>query len=899
MPERYEAIRDSCKAKGGSDKACKTKAAKIFNSTRGEGEAPVTGKSEALENIVSNFLESHSGWEVASNTSDPNYFYHVTPRSNTKKILKHGLRQDLARPQYKRDNFLADLNKGRNYLFQVGSQFMQPPPFGWKAHVADEQGIDANKFITMRIHKNIVNQDSLSTDKLYTNPHYGALTTFQDVKANPEAYKRNKGEALEQIVTNFITEKRGPNDTVDWDKAELKGITFRAMERIASRKSQEASDRIERIPRQSVMFKNAEGEMQKGYTYTGINQTRVHATSNASAALDKIRRNAHLMQIPFTDQIPSNILPFRKREAVEIVKKYLMEVNDTLHSYDPLLHTLSKSVGNKVYLVGGPVRDALMGRKSKDTDVVTIGKAQNLVDKGWTNIKKDFPVFTHKEHPGVELALGRAERKTGEGHSGFDWGEAPDLETDLNRRDFTVNSMAYHPEHGIIDPHGGRSDIEKKTLRHVSDAFGEDPLRTFRAGRFASQLNFDVAPETIAQVQKTHNELPKLSKERVRDEVQKALAARNPRKFFDTLRTTKSLSHWFPEIEKTIGVPAGPAKNHPEGDTYTHSMLALQHAADKGYDIPTRQLALVHDLGKAETPPTEWPKHHGHEKRVEPAINMAQRFDLGKGTERQWDTHIRHHMMPMHDMPHRPGTTVKWQKAVKNFAEPHLNAISADYHGRGIERPPFTALDTVRKEFQAVKDTKIEPGTSPDKIHQLQAQNVRASRNKEEAWDKINNLVEGARHTYFKKRLKELGMYDDDSDYDGHIGRAVEQLSNRFEKQKHSGMSAAMTVGLWKQLHDEWANPKQREKNSKSKNKPKKKKKLKESLTFIIKKYLTELKMADFTVQKVYQPKDVPKDDTLPTTVDYNPNSTLNIKPKKLATPPIERLVKNDFAGGI
>jgi tRNA nucleotidyltransferase (CCA-adding enzyme) len=399
--------------------------------------------------------------------------------------------------------------------------------------------------------------------------------------------------------------------------------------------------------------------------------------------------------------------------------------DDVLHSYDDQIRNVSKDLGQEVHLVGGPVRDAIMGRKSKDTDMVTVGGLQNIHNKGWKNIKKDFPVFTHKDHPGVELALGRGEKKTGAGHSDFDWNEAPDLKTDLSRRDFTINAMAYHPDKGITDPHGGRQDIEKKTLRHVGAAFSDDALRTLRGARFSSQLDFNVDPDTVTQFTKTNNELKNVSKERVRGEVEKAMATKNPSRFFKTLGQSKSLGHWFPEIEKTVGVPAGPAIKHPEGDTFNHSMHAVDYAASKGHDAKTRMFALTHDLGKAETPKDQWPSHQGHEKITKPAADLVGRLGYGKSDVRDVETHGRHHMLP-HAPKLRPGTVVDYYRGVKNIVGQHLDAVTADSNAKGLpDQGEPKSVTNLRGAFKAIKDTSIEPNTPVEKIKSKQAQAVK------------------------------------------------------------------------------------------------------------------------------------------------------------------------------
>lgn len=236
-------------------------------------------------------------------------------------------------------------------------------------------------------------------------------------------------------------------------------------------------------------------------------------------------------------------------KADALIQLVLEEQNRDLSQFDPLIRRAQAHTGLKPYVVGGAVRDALMGRKPKDIDMVVVGGLSRLRSLGYTPIKQDFPVFVHPEHPGVELALARGEKKTGRGHSDFDWHEAPDLETDLHRRDLTVNAMAYHPDHGLVDPHGGQADIAAKRLRPVSSAFGEDALRTFRAARFASTLGFSIDPSLADAMKSTHADLPEVKSERVREEFEKALNSKKPSHFLRALQSTGSHKHWMPELD--------------------------------------------------------------------------------------------------------------------------------------------------------------------------------------------------------------------------------------------------------------------------------------------------------------------------------------------------------------
>lgn len=272
----------------------------------------------------------------------------------------------------------------------------------------------------------------------------------------------------------------------------------------------------------------------------------------------------------------------------------------------------------KVYLVGGAVRDKLLNLSVKDKDwLVVSATPQQMLDAGYQQVGKDFPVFLHPKSQ-EEYALARTERKSGQGYTGFTCYAAPDvtLEQDLLRRDLTINAIV-EDEHGTLtDPYGGLDDLKNRVLRHVSPAFNEDPLRVLRVARFAARfahLNFRIAPETLTLMSEiaADGSLSYLTPERVWKETEKALGCRNPQIYFAVLRECGALKVLFPELDALYGVPA-PAKWHPEIDTGIHTLMTLTMAAQLSPEIDVRFATLCHDLGKALTPPEKWPSHHGH-----------------------------------------------------------------------------------------------------------------------------------------------------------------------------------------------------------------------------------------------------------------------------------------------
>ena len=280
----------------------------------------------------------------------------------------------------------------------------------------------------------------------------------------------------------------------------------------------------------------------------------------------------------------------------------------------------------KIYQVGGSVRDKLLGLPAVDRDYVVVGATvDEMLAAGYQPVGKDFPVFLHPRTK-EEYALARTERKSGRGYTGFAFQAAPDvtLEDDLLRRDLTINAMALEvhgalidPLHKLVDPYGGAKDIDAKVLRHVSDAFAEDPLRVLRLARFAARFTeFSVAPETLALCKKLvdDGEVRELVAERVWQEISRGLMEAQPSRMFEVLRACGALAELAPELDRLWGVPQK-AQWHPEIDTGIHIMQVIDYAANRQWPLATRFAALTHDLGKGLTPANILPAHHAHEAR--------------------------------------------------------------------------------------------------------------------------------------------------------------------------------------------------------------------------------------------------------------------------------------------
>jgi len=300
------------------------------------------------------------------------------------------------------------------------------------------------------------------------------------------------------------------------------------------------------------------------------------------------------------------------------------------------------------YVVGGAVRDALLGLPAADRDWVAVGSTpQELLDQGYKPVGKDFPVFLHPD-TGEEVALARTERKVGVGYHGFTFHAAPEvtLEQDLARRDLTINAIAQAADGTLVDPHGGQADLRAGVLRHVSEAFVEDPVRLLRLARLAARFpSFTVAPETMALLRQmvAAGEVDALVPERVWQELSRGLMTERPSRLFEVLRDCGALARLLPEVDRLWGVPQ-PPPHHPEIDTGLHLMLVLDMAAQLRAPLPVRWACLTHDLGKGSTPRDQWPRHIGHEARsAKLAQALAKRLRVSSDCRELADVVAREH----------------------------------------------------------------------------------------------------------------------------------------------------------------------------------------------------------------------------------------------------------------
>ncbi|TKU44640.1 multifunctional CCA addition/repair protein [Citrobacter sp. wls716] len=370
----------------------------------------------------------------------------------------------------------------------------------------------------------------------------------------------------------------------------------------------------------------------------------------------------------------------------------------------------------KIYLVGGAVRDALLGLPIKDKDWVVVGATpQEMLDAGYQQVGRDFPVFLHP-HSREEYALARTERKSGSGYTGFTCYAAPDvtLEADLQRRDLTINAMARDDNGEIIDPYNGRDDLENRLLRHVSPAFSEDPLRVLRVARFAARyahLGFRIADETMTLMRNmaAAGELEHLTPERVWKETESALTTRNPQVFFQVLRDCGALRVLFPEVDALFGVPA-PAQWHPEIDTGIHTLMTLSMAAMLSPEVDVRFATLCHDLGKALTPKALWPRHHGHGPAgVKLVEQLCQRLRVPNDIR-----DLAKLVAEFHDLIHtfpilQPKTIVKLFDSIDAWRKPQrVEQIAltseADVRGRtGFEAADYPQGRLLREAWQVAQ----------------------------------------------------------------------------------------------------------------------------------------------------------------------------------------------------
>jgi tRNA nucleotidyltransferase (CCA-adding enzyme) len=394
------------------------------------------------------------------------------------------------------------------------------------------------------------------------------------------------------------------------------------------------------------------------------------------------------------------------------------------------------------YLVGGAVRDRLLGRPHLERDFVVVGATPDeLLALGFRPVGKDFPVFLHPD-TGEQYALARTERKTGPGYYGFATRFAPDvtLEQDLARRDLTINAMAQDGSGEVIDPYGGRRDLEARLLRHVSPAFVEDPLRVLRVARFAARfapLGFTVAPETLDLMRAivASGELAALVPERVWVETERALGEASPVTYFEVLRSCGALVAVFPELDALFGVPQ-PSQWHPEIDTGVHTLQVLGVAAELSRDTTVRFAALVHDVGKGLTPRDEWPRHIGHEDAGAHLIErMAERLRLPNEHRELAVMVARHHARVHRVGEQRPGTILELLELTDAFRrgerfERFLLACEADVRGRGpqLRAHPYPQAAQLRAALTAAASVRLPQEVLAREKGPLIAERLRAAR---------------------------------------------------------------------------------------------------------------------------------------------------------------------------
>lgn len=370
------------------------------------------------------------------------------------------------------------------------------------------------------------------------------------------------------------------------------------------------------------------------------------------------------------------------------------------------------------YLVGGAVRDELLGFAVKDKDYVVVGSTpEEMVAAGFKPVGKDFPVFLHPDTHD-EYALARTERKTAKGYKGFAVHASPDvtLEEDLARRDLTINAIAKDAEGRLIDPFSGLADIQSKTLRHVSDAFAEDPVRILRAARFSARLaDFSLAPETLSLMRQMveAGEVDALVAERVWQEIAKGLMEAMPSRMFELLRECGALQKILPELDKLWGVPQ-PPQHHPEVDTGVHVMLVIDYAARQDFSLPVRFAALMHDLGKGTTPKDMLPRHIGHEERsVNLVKEVCKRLRVPNDCKELAVMVAKFHGKLYQVQQMRPSTLLEFLIQLDAIRQParfqaFLQACEADSRGRiGMETCPTSAADLMLKALDAVLDVDV------------------------------------------------------------------------------------------------------------------------------------------------------------------------------------------------
>ncbi|WP_445115389.1 multifunctional CCA addition/repair protein [Acinetobacter sp. WZC-1] len=375
----------------------------------------------------------------------------------------------------------------------------------------------------------------------------------------------------------------------------------------------------------------------------------------------------------------------------------------------------------QVYLVGGAVRDQLLGHPYHEKDYVVVGATpEQLLAQGYQPVGRDFPVFLHPDTK-EEYALARTERKSGHGYHGFEFFTSPDvsLEDDLIRRDLTINAMAMDDQGKIYDPWHGQDDLNHKILRHVSDAFSEDPLRVLRVARFAARYypyGFTVADETLALMQQLaqSGELQTLTAERVWKETSRALMESHADIYFEILRQCGALKVLFPEIEALFGVPQRP-EYHPEIDCGIHTFMSLRQACKSDYSQDVRFAVLVHDLGKALTPREEWPRHIMHEQRgIQPVTEICDRLKVPLQTRQLALAVCKEHLKCHQAFNLKAGTLWRLLQRLDVLRRPErvkafVQACECDARGRlGLEDREYPQAQFLLEAMEIVRNIKAQ-----------------------------------------------------------------------------------------------------------------------------------------------------------------------------------------------
>lgn len=373
-----------------------------------------------------------------------------------------------------------------------------------------------------------------------------------------------------------------------------------------------------------------------------------------------------------------------------------------------------------VFLVGGAVRDALLGQTVRDHDYVVVGlDVEQMSALGFESVGKDFPVFLEPATK-EEYALARVERKTGPGYHGFAMDvNGVTLEEDLARRDLTINAMALSTDGTLVDPFGGQNDLNTKVLRHVSEAFSEDPLRVLRVARFAARYpDFTIAPETMALMKGMveAGEIDHLVAERVWLEFTKAAKTEKPSRFIAVLRECGALARVLPEVDALYTIPQV-AEHHPEIDTGIHTEMVIDQAARLAPgNIRVIFAALTHDLGKAKTDPNAWPKHHNHEELgLEPLERLAKRWKIPSDVKQLAQAVCEHHLNCHRLTESRTGTFLKLIERIDGFRNPQrvyefVLACEADARGRlGLENRLYPQAKMLTHIFEAARAVSAKP----------------------------------------------------------------------------------------------------------------------------------------------------------------------------------------------